>query len=91
MDKALPQDVERNRSDDRCTEDGEGYQEIGRRGKYHVDGDGEHGFNGKHQQLSHERYEHHSNIRRPSIFGSKQYGQTSTLNTENASWWTGPL
>jgi len=47
LDKVISQDIKGVRNDDQCTEDGEGYQEVGRRGEYHVNRDGRHSFNGE--------------------------------------------
>jgi len=85
LDEVVSQDSEGVRDNDRCTEDGEGYQETSRGSKYHVNKNRRHGFNGEHQQSGHEHYEHHSNIRRLLVFGSKQYGQMSFPDTENVS------
>jgi len=45
----IPQDIERVGDDDRCIEDGKGYQKVGRRDKYHINEDRRNGFDDKHQ------------------------------------------
>ena len=37
LDETIPQDIEGTRNNDQCTEDGEGYQEVDRKGKYNID------------------------------------------------------
>ena len=45
----IPQDIKRVRDDDRCTEDGKGYQKVGRRDKYYINGNRRNSFDDKHQ------------------------------------------
>jgi len=42
----IPQDIERD--NDRCTEDDKGYQKVGRRDEYHINGDRRNSFDNKH-------------------------------------------
>jgi len=65
------QDIERVGNNDRCMEDGKGYQKVGRRDKYYINGDRRNGFDDKHQQLSHECQKYYSNIGGPLVSGSK--------------------
>jgi len=67
----IPQDIERVGDDDRYTEDGKGYQKVGRRDKHHINGNRRNGFDDKHQQLSHEHHKYYSNIEGPLVSGSK--------------------
>ena len=45
----IPQDIERVGDNDRCTENGKGYQKVGRRDKHHIDRDRRNSFDNKHQ------------------------------------------
>ena len=67
----IPQDIERVGDNDRCTEDGKGYQKVGRRDKYHINGDRRNSFDDKHQQLSYKYHKYYSNIGGPSVSGPK--------------------
>ena len=63
LDEVIPQDAERVGDNDRCTEDGEGHKETGRRSKHYPNRGGRNYLNGKHQQLNHECHKSYSNIR----------------------------
>ena len=71
MDEIILQDIEGIGDNDRCVENGEGYQEVGRRSKYNDDGSERIHSNGKHQQQNNECYKYCSNIGRPLVPGSK--------------------
>ena len=78
--------LERNRGDDRCTENDEGYEENSRRNQYYSSRDGGNDSNGEYQQLSCKCDEYHTDSRKPSIFDSKRYEQISIPGPKNASW-----
>ena len=71
LDKTIPQDVERNRGDDQCAENGEGFKENSGRNQYNDHRDGGNNSDGQYQQSNGQHYEHHTNIRRPLIHGIK--------------------
>ena len=48
LDEVILQDIKGVGNNDRYTKDGEGYQEVGRRDEYHVNGDERHGFDSEH-------------------------------------------
>ena len=48
LDKVILQDIKGVGNNDQCTKDSEGYQEVGRRDKHYVNGDGRHSSDGKH-------------------------------------------
>ena len=74
LDKVISQDIERVGDNDRHTENGEGYQEDGRKSKHNNNGGGRIHFNSKYKQQNNKCDEHCSNIRESSILGLKQYG-----------------
>ena len=74
LDKVIPQNVERNQSNDQRSKDVKGYEENSRGDKYNSHRDGGDNSDGQCQQLNHERHKHHTNSRRSSVFGSKRYG-----------------
>ena len=69
--KTIPQDIERNRGDDSCAEDGKGFKENNRRNQYDDHRDRGNDSDGQYQQSNGQHHEHHTNIRRPSICGTK--------------------
>ena len=48
LDEVIPQDIKGVGNNDQCTKDGEGYQEVGRRDKHHINGNGRYSFNSEH-------------------------------------------
>ena len=71
MDKVISQDIEGVGDNDRYIENGEEYQEDGRRSKHNDNGGGRICFNNKYKQKNNECDEHCSNIRGPLISDSK--------------------
>ena len=63
----ISQNIEGTRDNDKCAEDDQGYQEVGRRNTHYTNGDRRNNFNSEQQQLSHERNKPHSDIRRPMV------------------------
>ena len=49
LDEVISQDIERVGDNDRCTENGEGHKETGRRSKHYLNRGGRNYLNGKHQ------------------------------------------
>ena len=87
----IPQDVERNRGNDWCVEDGKEFKENSRRNQYNDYKDRGNDSDGQYQQSNGQHHEHHTNIRRPSIYSIKWHGWTSITNPENAGWQTRPI
>ena len=85
MDKTILQDVERNRGDDWCAENGEGFKENSGRNQYNNYRNRGKNSDGQYQQSNGQHHEHHTNIRRSSIHGIKWHEWTSITNPENAS------
>jgi len=50
LDKVISQDIEGVGDNDRCTENGEGYQEVGRRSEHNDNRSGRIHFNSKYKQ-----------------------------------------
>ena len=71
LDEAIPQDVKRDQSNDRCSEDVKRYEENSRRNEYDSHGDRRDNPDGQYQQSDNERYEHYTNSRRSSVFDTK--------------------
>jgi len=71
LDETIPQDAERNRGNDQCTEDGKEFKENSRRNQYDNHRDGRNDSDSQYQQSNGQHYEHYTNIRRPLIRGTK--------------------
>ena len=71
LDKAIPQDVERNRGNDRCAENDKGFKENGRRNQYDDHRNGGNDSDSQYQQLNSQYHKHHTNIGRPLIHSTK--------------------
>jgi len=74
LDEVISQDIEGVGDNDRCTENGEEYQEVGGRSKHNDNRSRRIHFNSKYKQQNNKCNKHCLNIRGPSILGSKQYG-----------------
>jgi len=73
LDEIISQDIEGVGDDDRYIENGEEYQEVGRKSEHNDNRSERIRFNSKYKQQNDKCDKHCSNIRGPLIFGSKRY------------------
>ena len=87
MDSIIPQDLTRNRNNNRCTKVDKEHDKNSRRNKYNNYRDRRNDLEIKQKQLDNEHHKYPWDIRRPMESNSKQYEKLSIPNSINASWW----
>ena len=74
LNKVISQNAERNRNDDRHTENAKGYEENSGGNEYNSHRNGRDNPSSQYQQSDNEHDQHYSNSRRSTIFDTKRYG-----------------